>query len=173
MIADNPYASCLGDREPVAALAETLSAMRRLTAGWLESDFDRSHAPGKWPARTVLLHLAQLEMVVGTRIRLALHGDAEVVQPFNQDPWVEREARTGSGGEALAAWFGLRYLNLGLIRSLTPEERAKEVQHPERGTINLDWMIRMLAGHDLNHLPQFETVAASVRADREAKQKST
>ena len=27
-----------------------------------------------------------------------------------------------------------------------------EVQHPERGVISVDVMVRMLAGHDPNHL---------------------
>ena len=62
----------LGDREPLTALAETPARIRSLVESWNEQDFERSYAPGKWPARKILAHLAQAELALTTRARFAL-----------------------------------------------------------------------------------------------------
>ena len=46
-------------------------------------------------------------------------------QPFDQDAWMRVEPRV-DGHAALAAYLGLRQMNLRLCRSLTPEQRAKK-----------------------------------------------
>lgn len=160
MLAPNPYAAHLGSRDPFVVLAETIDALHQLTAGWSDADFERSHAPGKWRARQILVHLAQVEMVFGVRVRLALHGDAREVQPFDQGPWVQRESTTVSGRQALVAFLRLRPFNLALFESLTPAELAIETHHPDHGRVDIEWFVRTLAGHDLNHRKQLEQIAA-------------
>jgi hypothetical protein len=65
------------------------------------------------------------------------------------------------GIAALDAYAAVRTMTLALCRSLSAEQRARTVTHPEFGAISVDWMIRWLAGHELNHLPQFEAIAAA------------
>ena len=69
---DNPYAPDLAGRDPLVALRETPGRFRSLTDGWSAADFERSYAPGKWSARQILIHLAQAELALGTRGRMAV-----------------------------------------------------------------------------------------------------
>ena len=49
------------------------------------SDFERSYAPGKWSARQILTHLAQSEIALSYRVRMALTTPGYAAQAFDQD----------------------------------------------------------------------------------------
>lgn len=154
----NPYERFVkGD--VLACLRETPARIEALTGAWTPADFERSYAPGKWSARIILIHLAQAELVFSTRLRFALAQPGYVVQPFDQDPWaaIERDAPADA---ALAAYLGVRRLNTPLWQSLTPDQRRQRFRHPEHGEIDVEWQLRLIAGHELNHLPQLETIHA-------------
>jgi hypothetical protein len=155
----NPYAAPLGDLDPVVALAETPARVKTLVTGMAPAQLQASYSPGKWNTSQILLHLVQVELAVGFRLRMALTEAHHVVQPFDQDLWMARE--TGLDAEtALAAYLGLRKVNLRLVQSLTPADREKAFTHPERGLLDVNWLLVMLAGHERHHLPQLEAIAA-------------
>jgi hypothetical protein len=154
---ENPYAKYVRGRDLVAVLAETPERIAGLAARWGDGAFERTYAPGKWTARQILIHLAQGEMVFSTRIRFALAEPGYVVQPFDQDPWIALETQP-TGEEALQAYLGLRRFNLPLWRALTPEQRSTRFLHPEQGEIDVNWLLTLIAGHELNHLPQLEAI---------------
>ena len=96
-----PYTKDLGDREPIAAIRASAARYRQLLAGWTPAQFERTYAPGKWTARQILIHLAQTELALGTRARMALSTANYAAQAFNQDRWMEIEGGSGrSGGPA-------------------------------------------------------------------------
>ncbi|HEY3380793.1 MAG TPA: DinB family protein [Vicinamibacterales bacterium] len=154
----NPYQDDLGDRDPIAALAETPWRIRAIVSALTPTQLHRSYAPGKWTAAQLLIHLAHVELAFGVRARMALTTDHYVIQPFEQDAWMAREPMIDARA-ALAAYEGLRAMNLALFRSLTPEERARPVTHPERGTITPADIFAVMAGHELHHVPHFELIA--------------
>lgn len=153
-----PYTKHLGDREPIASMRDTSERIRVLTAGWSPQQFERTYAPGKWTARQILTHLAETELALGYRVRMALCSADYVAQPFDQDAWIVKESRT-TGTEAAAARFALRQMNLSLFAALSAADRQAPFTHPEYGALTVDWVIHQMAGHDLNHLPQLETIA--------------
>jgi hypothetical protein len=153
-----PYSRQLGDREPIASMRDTSQRIRAIAAGWSPEQFERTYAPGKWTARQILTHLAETEMALGCRVRMALGTPGYVAQPFDQDTWIAKEAHT-SGPDAVAAYFALRQMNLSLFSSLSSADRQTPFTHPEYGALTVDWVIHQMAGHDLNHLPQLEQIA--------------
>ncbi len=160
MTPNTPYSAYLGDREPIASMRDTSERIRALTDGWSRPQFERTYAPGKWTARQILTHLAETEMALGYRVRMALCSPGYVAQPFDQDAWIVKESRT-TGAEAAAARFALRQMNLSLFAALSAAERQTPFTHPESGALTVDWVIHQMAGHDLNHVQQLETIAAS------------
>ena len=139
-------------------MRETSARIRSLTSGWSAPQFERTYAPGKWTARQILTHLAETDMALGYRVRMAVSNPGYVAQPFDQDAWIAKETRT-SGADAVAAYFALRQMNISLFASLTPGDRQTAFTHPEYGAISVDWVIHQMAGHDLNHLAQLEAIA--------------
>jgi uncharacterized damage-inducible protein DinB len=125
----------------------------------------QSTAPGKWSAREILCHLADCEVVFAFRIRQALAEDHHVIQPFDQDKWARTYAQYDAHA-ALAVFSSLRQWNVALLRSMPAAALSKPLTHPERGEMPFQAIIETMAGHDLNHLKQLETIAAGVASAR-------
>lgn len=155
----SPYATDLGSREPLSAMRDTITRVRALTSAWTTSHFERSYAPGKWSARLILTHLAQAEIALGNRARMALTVSNYVGQAFDQDKWIARESHLG-GPEAVAAFVAMAQMNLVLFDSLSAVDRQTPLTHPEFGPITVDWLIDTIAGHELHHIVQLERIAA-------------
>ena len=147
------YSKDLGDREPLAAMRDSVARLTALTRGWSAADFERRHAPGKWTARQVMTHLAQTELALGVRARMALATPAYTAQAFDQDVWIGRETQL-SGAEAVAALAAVSAMNVALFASLSAADRETAMAHPEYGSITVDWIIHTLAGHQIHHLNQ-------------------
>jgi len=153
-----PYSSDLDGREPIAALRETAARIAAIAGGWSAADFERSYAPGKWSARQVLIHLAQTELALGTRARMALSTPNYTAQAFDQDQWLARDA-TLTGRAALDAFAALAAMNLAMFEALTPADRERTLAHPEYGALTVEWILQQMAGHQIHHLRQLETLA--------------
>ncbi len=146
----SPYDHHVGEADAVAILHENYEVLRPLARAWNDATLAEPYAPGKWTHGRILVHLAQCEIVFASRLRFGLAHEAYTVQPFDQDAWMEVEP--GDGRLALDAYETLRPLNLALCRALTPAQRAKRVVHPQFGDINVEWILRMFAGHERHHL---------------------
>ena len=154
-----PYSDDLAGREPIAALRETTSRIGAIAGGWAAADFERSYAPGKWSARQLLIHLAQTELALGTRARMALTTPNYAAQSFSQDEWIARDATLG-GRAALDAFLALAVMNTALFASLSPADRETTLTHPEYGSLTVDWIVHQMAGHQIHHLQQLEAISA-------------
>jgi hypothetical protein len=154
----NPYQEALGNRDAIEALGETPGRIHALVSRMTDVDLARSYAPGKWTAAQLLVHLAQAELALTTRVRMALSEADYVAQPFDQDRWLDRETATNAA-TALGAYVALRQLNLPLFQRLGPAERATVFRHPEHGELTVQWLLEMIAGHELHHLRHFQAIA--------------
>lgn len=151
---NNPYAGPLGGRDPLEVLEWTSNRLAALLGGLSADGIERRPAPGKWNLREIMAHLADCEIAFGFRLRQAAAG-VELIQPFDQDDWA-RNYRAYEFSAAMATFRSLRAWNLAFIRSLTPEQRALAVTHPERGTMTVWTIVETMAGHDLHHLAGLE-----------------
>ena len=124
----NPYAADLGSADPLKALAETPRKIRQILDKWSARQWERSYAPGKWSARRILVHLAQAELALTTRVRFAASQKGYVAQSFDQDAWLLLDDHA-DGPTALDAYTALRRLNLAMFKGMTPAQRKRAV-HP-------------------------------------------
>jgi hypothetical protein len=152
-----PYAGDLGERDPLAAIRDTADRIAGLARGWAPDRFERSWAPGKWSARQILTHLAQTELALGNRARMALTTPGYVAQAFDQDAWIARETRL-SGPEALETFLALARMNVLFFDGLSSADRATRLSHPDYGELTLDWIIHQMAGHQVHHLRQLQGI---------------
>src|SRR6266508_1039141 len=137
MAPTTPYTNDLDGREPLASMRETVDRIRSLASQWSPAQFEGSYAPGKWSARQILIHLAQTEVALGNRARMALATTGYVAQAFDQDVWMARES-TLSGREALEAFTALSAMNCAFFQTLSTTDRAAPFSHPEYGALTID-----------------------------------
>jgi len=155
----NPYEKFLGGRDAQEIIAETPARLGTLFTRLGPAGIEKSSAPGKWNAREIFTHLADCEITFAYRLRQTLAEDNHVIQPFDQEIWAATYAAYDAPS-ALAVFSSLRRWNLALIRNTKPEDRAKAVTHPERGTMTFQTIVETMAGHDVNHLLQLEAIAS-------------
>ena len=155
----NPYASFVGNRDPKIAIGETAAQLAALARRIGPQGLDRKPTPGKWSAREILCHLADVETVFAFRLRQTLAEPHHVIQPFDQDTWASQYP--GFTAEAaLSVFSAVRKWNVLLIQSAPAEAFSKPVTHPERGQMTFQTIVETMAGHDLNHIQQLEKLAA-------------
>jgi len=155
MTVANPYGHDLGDRDPLAALADTPWKIRAVVDPWTDDDFESTYAPGKWSFRQVLIHLVQTEIALTARARFALSEPNYAAQAFSQDEWMAVD-NSASARAALESYLALRTFNLALWRALSTAQLDRPFTHPEYGALTVGWIMAQMAGHDIHHLKQFE-----------------
>ncbi len=156
----NPYASFLGDRDPVHIIERTPRTLSEIIAKLHAAGLEWRPAPGKWNAREILCHLADCEIAFAFRLRQTLAESHHVIQPFDQEKWSGRYGGL-SASAAVNAFTSLRAWNIALISTTPTDAMSKPVTHPERGIMTFGVIIETMAGHDVNHLRQLEKIAAA------------
>ncbi len=149
----------LGDRDPLAVLAELPSALEAQVAALPEAALRRPERPGKWSIAQVIAHLADAEMVTGYRLRLIIAQPGAAIQAYDQDRWAaELRYAEAPLRESLDQLGALRRANLRLLRWLDPELLDRAGVHSERGRESVRQLMRLAAGHDLVHRRQIARI---------------
>ncbi|HEV3330847.1 MAG TPA: DinB family protein [Bryobacteraceae bacterium] len=127
-----------------------------------EEQLARCYAPGKWPVRFILHHLADAETVLFDRVRRVISEPRQVIWAFDQDAWAK----------------GLSYsqIPLDLSRRIYESIRAgvifqarlhydrsgqREFVHSETGVRTLRDEFQKIALHNDHHLEQIELALKS------------
>jgi uncharacterized damage-inducible protein DinB len=151
-------------KEPLRVQAATAKKLATLTKGLTRKQLTRQPEPGKWSIAEILAHLADSEVVAGWRLRLILGQNGVPIKAFDQDAWAQtfsyarRDPKT-----SLAVFRVLREANLSLLKSIPKSLWDNYGMHEERGKETVAHIVRMFAGHDLNHLGQVERLAKAQR----------
>ena len=121
-------------QDPIKVQSTTNKKLARLIKGVPTAKLRKRPAPEKWSAAEILAHLADVEIVVGWRMRSILGAPGTPVQAFDQNAWVssghyeKRDPR-----KSLEQHRVLREANLALLKSLSREQWKHYGQHAERG----------------------------------------
>jgi DinB family protein len=146
-------------KQPLAVQAATAKKLEGLIKGVPAGKLRKRPAPDQWSVNEILAHLAECEIVGSFRMRLILGSPGTPMTAFDQNAWVvsghydKRDPRS-----SLELFRTLRAANLALLKSLTPEQWKHYGMHAERGQESIEHIVRMFAGHDLNHLQQVERI---------------
>ena len=144
---------------PLAVQAATAKKLERIIKGLATAKLRKRPAPDKWSVNEILAHLADTEIVVSFRMRMILGAPGTPIAAVDQDSWVtsghyeKRDPR-----KSVEQFRVVREANLALLKSLTPQQWQHHGMHSERGQETIDQIVRMYAGHDINHLRQIERI---------------
>ena len=150
------------DQDPLKIQAATPKKLERLIKAASPATLRKKPAPGKWSVAEILAHLADVEIVVGWRIRSILGAPGTEVQAYDQNAWNtslhydKRDPRKDLVQQRI-----LREANLALLKTLAPEQWKQFGIHSERGQESIQHIAKMIAGHDLNHIQQIEKILAA------------
>jgi uncharacterized damage-inducible protein DinB len=147
-------------KEPLQVQRETAKKLAKLIKPLSKKQLSARPEPGKWSIAEILAHLADAEIVGSWRMRLIIGSDGVPVQAFDQDVWAETLDYAGQDPKtSLATFRALRDNNLRMLEALPKNLWENHGMHSERGKETVAHLVKMFAGHDLNHLEQVERIA--------------
>ena len=147
--------------EPLVVQAATAKKLERLIEGVPIAELRKRPAPEKWSVSEIVAHLADGEIVGAFRIRFILGSPGSPVVAYDADTWVTSGHYDKRDPVMSVEQFRvLREANLALLKSLTPEQWKLCGVHSERGQESIEHIVRMFAGHDINHLQQIKNILA-------------
>jgi hypothetical protein len=156
--------SHIDGKDPLKIQKNTAKKLDKLTRRLSKKEIRRRPAPGKWSVAEILAHLADAEVVGSWRIRQILGADGTPIQAYDQNVWAETfRYEDRDPKESLKLFRVLRENNLLLLKSVPRKLWENHGMHAERGKETIAQIVRMFAGHDLNHLQQIEKIAKSGR----------
>lgn len=151
----------LGDAEAIDVLQQTPQRLEQclLSLVEVEDGLERSYGKGKWSAKQIFAHLADVDLLIGYRLRQAISLEEYTIEPIDENLWAKPYHRLDAS-LALQSFKGLRAWNLALMSTFGLSDWLSETKHPERPQKpeTVDMIVRFLAGHDLNHLGQLEQI---------------
>ena len=146
-------------QDPIKLQSATNKKLARLVKGVPTTKLRKHPAPGKWSVAEILAHFADVEIVIGWRMRSILGAPGTSVQAYDQNAWVvaghyeKRDPR-----KSIELHRVMREANLALLKSLSLKQWKHYGQHAERGQESIEHIVRMVAGHDVNHIQQIDRI---------------
>ena len=158
-----------GAVDPLERLSQTGPRIATLVAARTDGQLRWVPAPDRWSVAEIVAHLADCEIVAGYRVRMILSASGTPLQAFDQNAWARGlDYKSQDTFASLALFQALRRSLLTLLRSLDDEQLDRFGMHPERGKETVRHLMRLYAGHDVNHLQQIERLLeAQDRTGRE------
>lgn len=151
----------VGDQDPWRILETTPVKLRAFAERSDKAALTTKPAPDKWSAAEILAHLADAEIVGAWRFRSVLAQDGIALQAYDQAVWASTfDYGKTNALDSVALFETLRQANLRLLRAVDPSLHRHSGRHEERGDESVAHIVRMYAGHDLNHLAQLDRLLA-------------
>lgn len=118
---------------------------------------DHRYAPGKWPVRSILHHLADSETVLFDRIRRAISEPRQVLWAYDQDAWAKSLDYSRMPIDLSRRIF--EAIRSGMIYHAQmhyEKDGHLEFVHSETGVRTLKDEFDKVASHNEHHLQQIE-----------------
>ncbi|MBP6673188.1 MAG: DinB family protein [Bacteroidetes bacterium] len=151
--------SNLDGRDPLKVLRSTPKRIEKMISSVSRAVLVKRPAPSRWSVAEIVAHLAETELVLGWRYRSIAEKNGVPLQPFDQDVWAAN-SQYGTCGilDMLELFTVLRKANLNFLASLPKKKWNNFGLHQERGKETILHIVRLEAGHDLNHVKQIEAI---------------
>ena len=143
--------------DPLELLESAPKKLAAFVVGKSKQQLARRSAPDKWSVAEIAAHLSDTEIAVAWRIRQILSTNAIHIQAFDQNAWASTfDYAQRDASSSVELFRALRAANVALLKSVPRKLWDNYGVHQERGNESIAHVMRMMAGHDLNHLQQIE-----------------
>lgn len=145
--------------DPMTVLRTMPSKIKKAIKGRSTKVLYTRPAPSMWSVAEIVAHLAETEIVLGWRYRTIVEKSGVTLQPFEQDDWAKNSRYEQSNIHAMADLYAaLRKANIAFLRGLTKSQWKQYGMHQERGKETIAHIVKLEAGHDINHFKQIQRI---------------
>ena len=156
--------SYVESRDPLRLQQAAPKKLAALIRGKTRKQLSRRPAPDTCSIKEIMAHLADADLAISWRLRQVLSNNAIPIQAYDQDLWARTfDYSRRDPRQSLNTFRTLREANLALLKSVPRKLWDNYGVHQERGNESVSHVMRMVAGHDLNHLRQVEAILKGTR----------
>ncbi len=129
--------------------------VRKAVEGLSQGRLDTPYREGGWTPRQIVHHIADSNMNMYIRYKLALTEDMPVIKPYNETLWSKlHDAKNASVEDSLVLLDGLHSRWVCLLRNMSMNAFKRVFVHPDSGSIQLDRGIGIYSWHTKHHTAQ-------------------
>ena len=140
-------------RALIESIAQTPAGLRAAIANLSSRQLDEPYRPDGWTVRQVVHHLPDSHLNAYTRFKLGLTEAEPTIKPYDENKWAMLEDGRHADPEiSLALLDALHKRWVLFLRSVRPEDFARQIKHPEIGTLSLDGLLQMYEWHGRHHV---------------------
>jgi DinB superfamily len=137
--------------QAIDEIASTPAKLRFAVKGLTDSQLDTPYRDGGWNVRQVVHHVPDSHMNAYIRLRLALTEDKPTVKTYNEARWANL-ADAQLPIDVSQTLLDCIHARWDVVwRSMTPEQFARPVIHPDHGERNVDWILFSYEWHGKHH----------------------
>ena len=140
-------------RRAIDAIAAAPAKLRAAVAGLTDAQLDTPYRPDGWTVRQVVHHVPDSHMNAYVRFKLALTEDEPTIKPYDEARWAElADTRDTPIESSLALLDRLHDRWVRLLRSMSADDFARRLRHPEMGVQRLDQVLALYDWHGRHHV---------------------
>ncbi|GEK34548.1 YfiT family bacillithiol transferase [Kurthia sibirica] len=144
-------------------LQETASYATRLRLvvdGLSDEQLAKTYRDGSWTVRQLVHHIADSQLNMYQRLKLALTEDQPVVPAFLEEVWAIQPDTKLPVESSVKMLEGINERIVALGKSLTAEQLKRSFIHQVNGEIAVSTKLAKLAWHEEHHLAHIENALA-------------
>ena len=132
---------------------ETYTVRLRETVDSLsEEELNKTYREGAWTVRQLVHHIADSQLNMYQRLKLALTDENPTVPAFDEEKWAIQPDTQLPIESSIKMLEGINERIVSLGNSLTEEQLDRTFTHQENGEITVATKIAKLAWHEKHHL---------------------
>ncbi|WP_438313059.1 YfiT family bacillithiol transferase [Sporosarcina sp. FA9] len=125
-----------------------------------DEELSKTYREGSWTVRQLVHHIADSQLNMYQRLKLALTDDNPTVPDFNQDKWAIEPDTELPVESSIKMLEGINERIVALGKSLTEEQLDRTFIHAINGEVSVAKKIAKLAWHENHHLAHINNALA-------------
>jgi uncharacterized damage-inducible protein DinB len=140
-------------RQWMDEIAQAPARFRAAVQGLSDEQLDTPYREGGWTVRQLAHHVPDSHMNAYIRFKLGLTEDNPPIKTYEEAEWAELpDSRATPVETSLRTLELLHERWMILLRSLTDEQWARTIQHPDWGSLPLERLLALYAWHGRHHV---------------------
>lgn len=135
----------------IKTISELPEKIKSVTKNLTDAQLDTPYRPGGWTVRQTVHHVADSHLNSFARFKLALTEDVPMIRPYFEDRWAELADSKMPIDVSIKIIEGIHSRWTNLLQSMSEEDFAKHLEHPDSGVWTLEKMLGLYGWHSQHH----------------------
>ncbi|WP_341300886.1 YfiT family bacillithiol transferase [Lysinibacillus sp. FSL H8-0500] len=141
-------------------IATYTERLRETVDGVSDADLNKTYRDGSWNVRQLVHHIADSQLNMYQRLKLALTDNNPTVPAFDEEKWAIQPDTKLPVESSIKMLEGINERIVALGNSLMEEQLSRTFTHQQAGEIKVATKLAKLAWHEEHHLAHIKIALA-------------